>query len=151
MVEEGTKRVRIGNERLKTFSVRARSSLSVLETQEVSSRARWTSGRSTPVSNLPRSTPEPGQATGKLSEVMKESAEIAYSYVVASPGVRLRTIFDMSMVHLRAEGATPKDGPVPATMATALVSLARGACLGSGRRAGDAPDRCWRWAVFAKK
>jgi len=68
--------------------------------------------------------------TGQLGEVMKESAEIAYSYIVA----HLRDFecdddfFDMSMVHLHVpEGATPKDGPSAGiTMATALVSLARG-------------------------
>ena len=68
--------------------------------------------------------------TGQLGDVMKESAEIAYSYVVA----HLREFgcetdfFDMSMVHLHVpEGATPKDGPSAGiTMATALVSLARG-------------------------
>jgi ATP-dependent Lon protease len=67
--------------------------------------------------------------TGRLGEVMKESAEIAYSYVIA----HLREygcdpdFFDMSMVHLHVpEGATPKDGPSAGiTMATALVSLAR--------------------------
>ena len=67
--------------------------------------------------------------TGQLGDVMKESAEIAYSYVVA----HLRELgcdedfFDMSMVHLHVpEGATPKDGPSAGiTMATALVSLAR--------------------------
>jgi ATP-dependent Lon protease len=68
--------------------------------------------------------------TGQLGDVMKESAEIAYSYVVA----HLREFgcepdfFDMSMVHLHVpEGATPKDGPSAGiTMATALLSLARG-------------------------
>jgi len=67
--------------------------------------------------------------TGQLGDVMKESAEIAYSYVVA----HLRELgcdedfFDMSTVHLHVpEGATPKDGPSAGiTMATALVSLAR--------------------------
>ncbi len=67
--------------------------------------------------------------TGRLGEVMKESAEIAYSYVVGN----LKhygcdpDFFDMSMVHLHVpEGATPKDGPsAGVTMATALVSLAR--------------------------
>ena len=67
--------------------------------------------------------------TGRLGEVMKESAEIAYSYVVAhlkDYGCDL-DFFDMSMVHLHVpEGATPKDGPsAGVTMATALVSLAR--------------------------
>lgn len=67
--------------------------------------------------------------TGRLGEVMRESAEIAYSYVIA----HLKDygcdpdFFDMSMVHLHVpEGATPKDGPSAGiTMATALVSLAR--------------------------
>lgn len=67
--------------------------------------------------------------TGRLGDTMKESAEIAYSYVIA----HLKDygcdpdFFDMSMVHLHVpEGATPKDGPsAGVTMATALVSLAR--------------------------
>jgi ATP-dependent Lon protease len=67
--------------------------------------------------------------TGKLGDVMKESAEIAYSYVMG----HLKDygcdpdFFDMSMVHLHVpEGATPKDGPSAGiTIATALVSLAR--------------------------
>ncbi|MFV0476661.1 MAG: endopeptidase La [Parahaliea sp.] len=69
------------------------------------------------------------KTTGKLGEVMKESAEIAYSYVIA----HLKDygcdpdFFDTTMVHLHVpEGATPKDGPSAGiTMATSLVSLAR--------------------------
>jgi ATP-dependent Lon protease len=67
--------------------------------------------------------------TGQLGAVMKESAEIAYSYVLA----HLRDFgapvdfFDMSTVHVHVPaGATPKDGPsAGVTIATALVSLAR--------------------------
>jgi ATP-dependent Lon protease len=67
--------------------------------------------------------------TGKLGEVMRESAEIAYSYVMA----HLKDYgcdpeyFDTSLVHLHVpEGATPKDGPSAGiTMATSLLSLAR--------------------------
>jgi ATP-dependent Lon protease len=67
--------------------------------------------------------------TGSLGDVMKESAEIAYSHVIA----HLKDygcdadFFETSMVHLHVpEGATPKDGPSAGiTMATALVSLAR--------------------------
>ncbi|GAC1039379.1 endopeptidase La [Pseudomonas sp. No.117] len=67
--------------------------------------------------------------TGKLGEVMKESAEIAYSYVTA----HLKefkgdpNFFDQAFVHLHVpEGATPKDGPsAGVTMASALLSLAR--------------------------
>jgi len=67
--------------------------------------------------------------TGKLGDVMKESAEIAYSYVMShleSFGAPAN-FFDESMVHLHVpEGATPKDGPSAGiTMATALLSLAR--------------------------
>ena len=67
--------------------------------------------------------------TGKLGEVMKESAEIAYSYISS----HLKqyggdpTFFDQAFVHLHVpEGATPKDGPSAGiTMASALLSLAR--------------------------
>jgi ATP-dependent Lon protease len=67
--------------------------------------------------------------TGKLGDVMRESAEIAYSYVSShlqefegDPA-----FFDEAFVHLHVpEGATPKDGPsAGVTMATALLSLAR--------------------------
>ena len=48
--------------------------------------------------------------TGRLGEVMKESAEIAYSYVIShlkDYGCD-QDFFDMSMVHLHVpEGATP--------------------------------------------
>lgn len=67
--------------------------------------------------------------TGKLGEVMRESAEIAYSYICAN----LKTFkadtrfFDEAFVHMHVpEGATPKDGPsAGVTMASALLSLAR--------------------------
>ena len=67
--------------------------------------------------------------TGKLGEVMRESAEIAYSYVVShleEYGCDT-DFFDESYIHLHVpEGATPKDGPsAGVTMATALLSLAR--------------------------
>ncbi|MBB5319925.1 endopeptidase La [Marinobacter oulmenensis] len=67
--------------------------------------------------------------TGQLGDVMRESAEIAYSFVSSNlkrykgdPG-----FFDKSFVHLHVpEGATPKDGPsAGVTMATALLSIAR--------------------------
>ncbi len=67
--------------------------------------------------------------TGKLGDVMKESAEIAYSYVCAH--LREYAVdegyFDRAFVHLHVpEGATPKDGPsAGVTMASALISLGR--------------------------
>ncbi|MDX1635677.1 MAG: endopeptidase La [Marinobacter sp.] len=67
--------------------------------------------------------------TGQLGDVMKESAEIAYSYI-SSNLKRFKAdtaFFDKSFVHLHVpEGATPKDGPsAGVTMATALLSIAR--------------------------
>jgi len=67
--------------------------------------------------------------TGQLGDVMKESAEIAYSYISS----HLKSykadpkFFDETFVHVHVpEGATPKDGPSAGiTMATALLSLAR--------------------------
>jgi len=68
--------------------------------------------------------------TGQLGDVMRESAEIAYSHVSANLeryGAQ-EGYFDQAFVHLHVpEGATPKDGPSAGiTMATALLSLARG-------------------------
>ncbi len=67
--------------------------------------------------------------TGQLGDVMKESAEIAYSYIASHLKQYQgdEKFFDSSFVHLHIpEGATPKDGPSAGiTMATALLSLAR--------------------------
>ncbi len=68
--------------------------------------------------------------TGQLGDVMRESAEIAYSYIsshLAEFGAD-STFYDDAYVHIHVpEGATPKDGPSAGiTMATALLSLARG-------------------------
>ncbi|WP_108445808.1 endopeptidase La [Halomonas denitrificans] len=67
--------------------------------------------------------------TGQLGDVMKESANIAYSYVLGHLGEygADADFFDSAFVHLHVpEGATPKDGPsAGVTMATALLSLAR--------------------------
>jgi ATP-dependent Lon protease len=66
--------------------------------------------------------------TGQLGDVMRESAEIAHSYIAANLA-RFggnEEFFDQAFVHLHVpEGATPKDGPSAGiTMATALLSLA---------------------------
>ncbi len=68
--------------------------------------------------------------TGQLGDVMRESAEIAYSYIMANAkrfGADA-AFFAKAFIHLHVpEGATPKDGPSAGiTMATALLSLARG-------------------------
>ncbi|GFG48771.1 endopeptidase La [Mycolicibacterium agri] len=73
---------------------------------------------------------EPGlQLTGQLGDVMKESAQIALSYVRAHAkelGVDPATLDRKIHVHVPA-GAVPKDGPsAGVTMVTALVSMATG-------------------------
>jgi ATP-dependent Lon protease len=66
--------------------------------------------------------------TGKLGEVMQESATIAYSHVRANLGAFKinKKYFDNAFIHIHVpEGATPKDGPSAGiTITTALVSLA---------------------------
>ncbi|MFC7684516.1 endopeptidase La [Ureibacillus sp. GCM10028918] len=64
--------------------------------------------------------------TGKLGDVMKESAQTALSYVRSlSEKLQINTdYFDQNDIHIHVpEGAVPKDGPSAGiTMATALVS-----------------------------
>ncbi len=68
--------------------------------------------------------------TGQLGDVMRESAEIAHSFITAyvDDNTKEAGYFDNAFVHLHVpEGATPKDGPSAGiTMATALLSLAKG-------------------------
>jgi len=68
--------------------------------------------------------------TGKLGDVMQESASIALSHVRSNAkayGIA-EDYFDSSFLHIHVpEGATPKDGPSAGiTITTALVSLATG-------------------------
>ncbi len=64
--------------------------------------------------------------TGKLGDVMKESAQAAFSYVKTHADEYKidRTIFEKNDIHIHVpEGATPKDGPsAGVTLTTALVS-----------------------------
>jgi ATP-dependent Lon protease len=67
--------------------------------------------------------------TGQAGDVMKESCQIAWSYLQSSfnkfaPG---KKFFEKTQVHIHIpEGATPKDGPsAGVTMLTALISLLR--------------------------
>lgn len=67
--------------------------------------------------------------TGQLGDVMKESTEIAYTYVssrIKDYGIA-PDFFEGNLIHLHVPaGATPKDGPSAGiTMASALYSLAK--------------------------
>jgi len=96
----------------------------------------WTQlgGATLPIEALRVHEKNPGfKLTGKLGEVMQESAAIAYSHVRAN--FKLFKIdkkyFDKAFIHIHVpEGATPKDGPsAGVTIATALVSLATGKAI----------------------
>lgn len=68
--------------------------------------------------------------TGQLGNVMRESSEIAYSYIESylRKGELNKNFFDENFIHLHVPaGAVPKDGPSAGiTMALALYSLAIG-------------------------
>ena len=92
----------------------------------------WTAmgGATLPVEATCVHTLRPGfRLTGRLGEVMKESAEISYSYIMSNLKKfgAPEDFFDRSFIHLHVpEGATPKDGPsAGVTMASALLSLAK--------------------------
>lgn len=69
------------------------------------------------------------QLTGKLGDVMQESAKIALSYVKSQlTDVVADDFFEKHDIHLHVpEGAVPKDGPSAGiTMATAMYSACTG-------------------------
>ncbi|WP_166358638.1 endopeptidase La [Pseudomonas akapageensis] len=133
LLEEPKAVIKIGNKDLEaSLGMPVFRSEQVLSGTGVITGLAWTSmgGATLPIEATRIHTLNRGfKLTGQLGEVMKESAEIAYSYVSsnlkhygADP-----TFFDEAFVHLHVpEGATPKDGPsAGVTMASALLSLAR--------------------------
>ena len=74
--------------------------------------------------------------TGNLGDVMKESAQIAYQYIKAHPGLTGMTYeeFVEKDIHVHVpEGAVPKDGPSAGiTMVSSMVSAYRGQKVKSG-------------------
>jgi len=133
LLEQSEKRLRVGKKDIDDLLGKPPFQLEKpLRGLGVATGLAWTAmgGATLPVESTQVHTLNRGfKFTGRLGDVMKESAEIAYSYVVShlkDYGCDL-DFFDMSMVHLHVpEGATPKDGPSAGiTMATALVSLAR--------------------------
>ena len=74
--------------------------------------------------------------TGNLGDVMKESAQIAWQYIKAHPGIAGLTTeeFMKKDIHLHVpEGAVPKDGPSAGiTMVSSMVSALKGQAPGKG-------------------
>jgi ATP-dependent Lon protease len=68
--------------------------------------------------------------TGSLGDIMKESAEIAFSYIKSCHDILGidKTIFTDNDFHIHVpDGATPKDGPSAGiTMLIAVISLLKG-------------------------
>ncbi|MDV3438570.1 endopeptidase La [Pseudomonas otitidis] len=133
LLEEPEAKIRVGNKDLEQLlGTPPFRKEQVLAGKGVITGLAWTSmgGATLPIEATRIHTLNRGfKLTGQLGDVMKESAEIAYSYVSS----HLKqfggdpTFFDQAFVHLHVpEGATPKDGPSAGiTMASALLSLAR--------------------------
>ncbi|MBS3740601.1 MAG: endopeptidase La [Candidatus Cloacimonetes bacterium] len=89
----------------------------------------WTSlgGKTLYIESSATKTGESGyKQTGQLGDVMKESTEIAFSYIRSKLSKRGNHFFENNFIHLHVPaGATKKDGPSAGiTMALSLYSLA---------------------------
>lgn len=133
LLDDPEAKLKIGNKDLEAaLGMPVFRSEQVLAGKGVITGLAWTSmgGATLPIEATRIHTLNRGfKLTGQLGEVMKESAEIAYSYISsnlkqfgADP-----VFFNEAFIHLHVpEGATPKDGPSAGiTMASALLSLAR--------------------------
>ena len=133
LLDEPNSVIKIGNKDLESsLGMPVFRNEQVLSGTGVITGLAWTSmgGATLPIEATRIHTLNRGfKLTGQLGEVMKESAEIAYSYISS----HLKQFggdakfFDEAFIHLHVpEGATPKDGPSAGiTMASALLSLAR--------------------------
>lgn len=132
--EEGVKKVNISQKNVEAFAGKPVFSTEKLYKKSipgVTLGLAWTSmGGATLYieANAIKSKTGRYKQTGQLGDVMKESTQIAYSYVraILCKENRYCKFFDEHEVHLHVPaGATPKDGPSAGiTMAMALYSLA---------------------------
>ena len=135
MLDSGKKTVTVDSEKLHAFLGAPRYTREEIEKEPrvgVVNGLAWTSvgGEMLEV----ECTPMPGKGnlklTGQLGDVMKESAEAAFSWVRSnSERLKLEADFYQNVdLHIHVpEGAVPKDGPsAGVTMVTALVSSLTG-------------------------
>lgn len=120
LLEDPEKKIKIAPKDLEaSLGMPVFRSEQVLSGKGVITGLAWTSmgGATLPIEATRIHTLNRGfKLTGQLGDVMKESAEIAYSYVSAN----LKryggdpSYFNEAFIHLHVpEGATPKDGPAP--------------------------------------
>lgn len=129
------KRVRLTNERMKEYLGQPRyQDLAKARKDAVGvvNGLAWTSAGGDTLEIEVQAVPGTGQIqlTGKLGEVMKESAKTAFTFVHANAdtlGIDEK-LFKERDIHLHVpEGAVPKDGPSAGiTMATAIASALSG-------------------------
>ena len=131
-VQDGVSKVSVGRRDLETFLGQPTFSADEMfaASPGVVTGLAWTSMGGTTLqieSAAVHSKSKGFKQTGQLGKVMVESAEIAYSYVMANLeryGAPT-DYFDSRFVHLHVPaGATPKDGPsAGVTMTTSLLSM----------------------------
>ena len=131
IVEDGEKSVKVELNILKEFLGPVKYKNKKIDDGEsvgVVQGLAWTSvgGELLPIEVLPMKGKGDIQITGSLGDVMRESAQLAVSYIRSNYlklGVK-RDFYKNMDIHIHApEGAIPKDGPsAGVTMATALLS-----------------------------
>ncbi|MDI3256532.1 MAG: endopeptidase La [Kyrpidia sp.] len=134
-IVEGKKKVNVTKARLQSFLGPERFRFGMAEEQDqvgVATGLAWTEAGGDTLSIEVAVVPGKGKLTltGQLGDVMKESAQAAFSYIRSRAGeLQIPSGFpDEYDVHIHVpEGSIPKDGPSAGiTMATALVSALTG-------------------------
>lgn len=131
LVQNGKKRLRVTDKNLHNYLGRKKFDIDMANEKDDVGIVRglaWTAVGGTTLQIEVNTMPGKGelQLTGQLGDVMKESAQIALSYVrsIASNYNVDKSFFGEYDIHIHVpEGAVPKDGPSAGiTMATAILS-----------------------------
>lgn len=133
LVQDGKKNIKVTSKNIEKFLGKKKFEIELANEKDDIGIVRglaWTAVGGTTLQIEVNTMPGKGELklTGKLGDVMKESAQIALSYVrsiAADYGVK-KEFFTKNDLHIHVpEGAVPKDGPSAGiTMATAILSAA---------------------------